>query len=1261
MENSRAIGERRVRMTLEPRRDLLSADRRARQAAQTQFDRHLVLEAGAGTGKTTTLVARTLMWCLGPGWELASQEVAETAERRFATAEEPTADRVARTTLEGILAITFTENAANEMASRVTAALADLGSGNAHPFPGLDLSLLSKLHHEPLQDQVLFERARALLGNLDRLSVRTFHSFCRSLLAKYPLEAGLHPDLKIDADESILDDIVHQTVDRNLRASYTTRAPTPLTKLILLGVDPSEVVANLKTLVSQGATSDLLANNPFSSDELGQFRARLLHLLEAFHQQIPPGFASIKRTRIPREVTDAVERSLEITAAGVISDLPAMTEFTDQLKAAWKSSLVSRLAKWAKGDYLQSELQALEDCDHHKDLKQPAVVATFSALAEKLSRLLGHIEKINPDLLEVGRQALFPLLEEIEREMRTTGVATFQSLVLEASELLYRHPEIAARERRTIRQLLVDESQDSDGLQCGMIRTLVLQGPSEQCPTLFMVGDPKQSIYGWRNADLEAYLELVSEIVAAGGMRYALVENFRSAPPILNEIERTIAPIMTPQERVQPPFEPLLPSKALRGDSGYLAMDWVPVEFWVSSDTPSDTTSKVHGKMSVGRAAALEAAAIAADLVKLKLETSLAWKDIGILMRSAIHVEIYLEALRKAGIPFSVSRDKQFYRRREVIDAAALVRCVMNPVDHVALLTFLRSAVVGVPDAALIPLWAHGFPQLITDLQSPQDQALEDLGNLIREVAAELPDGVPGLDRIPGWKATLTSAVINLAVARRNYEKLPPDLFIEDLRRRFLLEVTESMRYQGSFRVANLDRFFRLLEQDLENAAGDTLLVQQSIQRRIASAKEAAQARPLGSPVDAVQVTTIHQAKGLEFAHVYLVEMHTREGPSRRSSCSVDERYLASRTGAGEYTLFGAPTLQFDLIESRRRQTAQAERVRTLYVAMTRARQRLVLLGCWPKVSTPVAVSAAGSFADLLTNRLDMAESPLELRRLKKSPCDAYGARWRFLEHRPGFSPKIPRTSTDRPADLEVIRMNSERLRSHQSAAVQRMLHPVRRKASEFIPSSPPKFIPEVPTAPALTRRIGDLPPIAAHQARLTATIVGDAFHYLFATWNYSADLSLELERQRLSVQNYVQSRLRPPENLHAAARYELLFDRLERGQIFRSFVDLEERVVAREMPVLLGASQDAGHAREIITGKVDLLYRGEGADRLVIVDFKTDLVESEAQLHERADAYSGQLQVYARALSGALELEKPPELELWFIWPDRVWPVPLD
>jgi ATP-dependent exoDNAse (exonuclease V) beta subunit len=192
---------------------LREQDRDARRAAQTRFDRPLVLQAGAGTGKTTTLIGRLLSWTLGTGWERTERRLAErAASRPFGRPEEVTPDRIAAEVLGRVVAITFTEAAAAEMAGRAARELACLSSGGEVP-DWLDASLLP-----PAPERTA--RARSLLGTLDHLAVRTIHAFCRGLLADHPLEAGVHPDLVIDADGRRVEEIVQETVEDVLREGY---------------------------------------------------------------------------------------------------------------------------------------------------------------------------------------------------------------------------------------------------------------------------------------------------------------------------------------------------------------------------------------------------------------------------------------------------------------------------------------------------------------------------------------------------------------------------------------------------------------------------------------------------------------------------------------------------------------------------------------------------------------------------------------------------------------------------------------------------------------------------------------------------------------------------------------------------------------------------------------------------------------------------------------------------------------------------------
>ncbi len=208
------------------------ADRGARREAQRRFDRPLILQAGAGTGKTTTLVARLLAWSLGAGWELTlARRAARPAARPVLRPEgEGSPERTAADVLRGVVAITFTEAAAAEMAGRTARELDSLARGAARP-DWLDPEVL------PSPEET-FARARALLGALDHLQIRTIHAFCLGLLADHPLEAGVHPRLTVDAEGRLLEEVVRETVEVALREGYGAPGDPHLMTLAVRGFGP---------------------------------------------------------------------------------------------------------------------------------------------------------------------------------------------------------------------------------------------------------------------------------------------------------------------------------------------------------------------------------------------------------------------------------------------------------------------------------------------------------------------------------------------------------------------------------------------------------------------------------------------------------------------------------------------------------------------------------------------------------------------------------------------------------------------------------------------------------------------------------------------------------------------------------------------------------------------------------------------------------------------------------------------------------------
>lgn len=173
---------------------------------------------------------------------------------------------------------------------------------------------------------------------------------------------------------------------------------------------------------------------------------------------------------------------------------------------------------------------------------------------------------------------------------------------------------------------------------------------------------------------------------------------------------------------------------------------------------------------------------------------------------------------------------------------------------------------------------------------------------------------------------------------------------------------------------------------------------------------------------------------------------------------------------------------------------------------------------------------------------------------------------------------------------------------------------------------------------------------------RLVAQAVGELVHRMFESWELEADPSQELERQRQLLLHRLPAMVEPEMLAEARLRAEELLQRFEGGELIEVFVALRGQVVGREIPVVLPPAGDAEGPLGFSAGAVDLLYRHPSTQALTIVDFKTDVVETEGEIAERAAAYASQEQGYARAIQEAMDLAAPPDTELWFLWPDRRW-----
>jgi ATP-dependent exoDNAse (exonuclease V) beta subunit len=387
--------------------------------------------------------------------------------------------------------------------------------------------------------------------------------------------------------------------------------------------------------------------------------------------------------------------------------------------------------------------------------------------------------------------------------------------------------------------------------------------------------------------------------------------------------------------------------------------------------------------------------------------------------------------------------------------------------------------------------------------------------------------------------------------------------------------------------------------------------------------RESKEARPRGEVEDAVRFLTIHAAKGLEFECVFLTGMAAGSNRGGKSGDGID-------AATGEQRLCGAPSPGWWRSETAAQSREGAERVRLLYVALTRARRRLVLSGVWREDREMRPAARAHSFRDLVEHGLPADFGARVRARIGEVPdafeCDGLDARLVHTDPEPSAPIQAPARD---PRSAANARRDHERLSGLGPAALARAARTRLGTASSTL-SDPDAEVPS--TAPARADEFVNRTQLTREDARLVGTLVHAALE--LAPDFAAAQARLDATAARVDASARVLADARG------------VLTEIASGPLAARFTRIAGSIVARELPLVLAASGALGPT-DAWTGSADLVYRD--GDAWVVVDFKTEsLAGVDAQAACAVHAH--QLDVYADAVRRALELHDPVRREVWFL-----------
>ncbi len=894
------------------------------QRKALDINRNLVITAGAGSGKTTVLVQRYLNLLI----------------------HQPALP------VKNILAITFTEKAAAEMKDRI----------------------FNEINRQFATNRAFQGRLFEILNQLQEAQIFTIHSFCSQILRQFPVESEQNPEFAI-LSEVEMDELLNQVFRSFMLSFEPSGRPDEIYIMKALREYPVNRVREFFFTIYRN-------------------RAVIFEFLEAFHNESPEAVREFwEKTFLDfhRNILNDLSQNRQFwTDLHTLTSIPVdggsradviqkelldlLQKMNEEEKEQIRSArgIISLLTKNDGGAYASvpggKKNWGEEGVEIFRHLSSEA--ARYSSLFLPFDPVT---EKQFSEVIS-GLASLFTeMLQSTENMKKSLNVLDFDDLQIRTLALLQRHPEVRNYLRKQYQFILVDEFQDIDILQHHIIFFLVSDQLGTMDPNrLFIVGDPKQSIFGFRNTDVGLFHQMMGligeqqsddrpillpdekEPISSSEMeRKGIIElahNYRSSSSLIRFFNRSFENIFRQETEFDVPFQQLQPGRKEFKQNGSSPVLTLMVE---QDDTPEhldifltqarQIAVTIHEITDPGNGTNFF---IPVDEGLRQIQ----YGDIAVLIRSRTHLAELEQTFRDVNIPYQTHKGIGFFQKPEIHDIFYVLKSISHPEDNFAFVSVLRSHYIGISDTTLFFLsqiqgknyWekTRKFSEYLNNMSHADKFFQPEFSEYLNETGHQIEVDPVEIDMLD----TLT-VLYQRWIPLAHSEKFT--LLLDEILEHFNIRSLLAAQTDGDQKLANLDKLVHLVyefEQSSSTLLADLLEI---LQKQISGETGEGEAVIMAEEEDKVKILTYHSAKGMEFPVIFLP--YLEKGFQYGRQFFFDQTYGFAADLDRFRTDDSPPPFAYSFLQLRDRQKIQAEEKRLLYVAMTRARDYLFLVGAIKK------------------------------------------------------------------------------------------------------------------------------------------------------------------------------------------------------------------------------------------------------------------------------------------------------------------------